>query len=512
MSRTSKSIHNIIVAVASQVILIITGFAARKIFVIYLNAEYLGLNGLFSSILTVLSLTELGLGPAMIFSLYKPLAEENFSVCRSLMDIYRKAYRVIGSVVLVVGCCITPFIQYLIKDIPENVTGIHIIYIMFVINTAISYFFSYKRSIITASQNQYLINEVHAILYLLMNIIQILLLVLTQNYYLFLGVQILSTFIENIILSINVDRIYPWLRAEEKAGRIPQEIRDGIIRNVKAMIFHRIGGIISDAIDNILISKFFGLLFLGLYSNYLLILNAVNSITRMFFTSITASIGNFGVEKSYDDSYVLYRKIQFFNFWLASFSSISIFVLMNPFIDIFWLGKDYLISMEILAVVVLNFYINNMRNTILTFKEAFGLPWYDRYKPLVGAAVNLTVSIFLANRWGVIGVFIGTTITQLFVNVWVEAYVVFRHGFQKPIQMFLKEYIIQNIVFITSLVLTCSLCSFLSRNSFWNFIMKILICIIVPNGLICIIYGRTHEFQYVLELARQLLKKIRINQ
>ena len=197
-----------------------------------------------------------------------------------------------------------------------------------------------------------------------------LILILTHNYYFFLCVQIIATFTENLVLSKKVMIMYPWLRENGEIIKIPQDILNTIVRNVKAMIFHRIGGIISDATDNLLISKFFGLLFLGIYSNYLLILNAIKGITQAFFSSITASIGDFGVQKSAEESFELYKKIQFFNYWLISFCSISLMMLINPFIEVVWLGKGYLISNSILIIVILNFYINNMRCTILTFKEA----------------------------------------------------------------------------------------------------------------------------------------------
>lgn len=500
MSRTCKSIQNIITAILGQVLIIIIGFISRKIFILYLSAEYLGLNGLFSSILTVLSLTELGLGPAMIFSLYKPLADNNISICKALMSLYRKAYLIIGFAVLALGWCITPFITFFISDIPENISGIHIIYIMFVLNTAISYFFSYKRSLITASQNQYQINAVHTIVYLFMNILQIVALVVTQNYYLFLGIQILSTFIENLILSKKVDRAYPWIKEKSENDVIPVQIRNEIVRNVRAMILHRIGGIITDAIDNILISKFFGLLFLGLYSNYLILFSAIKSILQTFFSSITASIGNFGVQKSQEESYELYKKIQLFNFWLISFCTICLFVLTNPFIEFFWLGRKYLISEKILNIIFLNFYFENMRRTILTFKEAFGLPWYDRFKPLIGAIVNLFFSTLLAVKWGVIGVFIGTTITLLGVNVWIEAYVVFKYGFHKSFKYFLKGYMIQIILFGIALICTLWLSNLLSFQPFTNFILKGIICLVLPNGIYWVVYHKSTEFQYIYSL------------
>ena len=289
MSRTTKSFRNILVALFGQISITLIGFIARKVFILFLNAEYLGLNGLFSSILTVLSLAELGLGPAMIFSLYKPLADKDLQVCCALMRLYQKVYRIIGSAVFIIGVCITPFITILIDNVPDNITNIHLIYVLFVINSAISYFFSYKRSFITASQNQYVIDGTHTIMYLALNTLQIVVLALTGNYILFLVIQIMATLLENVILSFIVKKRYPWLDVKNNY-EIPEKKKREINRNVKAMVLHRIGGIVTDAIDNILISKFYGLLFLGLYSNYLLVIKAIKSLIQTFFSSITANI------------------------------------------------------------------------------------------------------------------------------------------------------------------------------------------------------------------------------
>lgn len=503
MSRTTKSFRNILVALFGQISITLIGFIARKVFILFLNAEYLGLNGLFSSILTVLSLAELGLGPAMIFSLYKPLADKDLQVCCALMRLYQKVYRIIGSAVFIIGVCITPFITILIDNVPDNITNIHLIYVLFVINSAISYFFSYKRSFITASQNQYVIDGTHTIMYLALNTLQIVVLALTGNYILFLVIQIMATLLENVILSFIVKKRYPWLDVKNNY-EIPEKKKREINRNVKAMVLHRIGGIVTDAIDNILISKFYGLLFLGLYSNYLLVIKAIKSLIQTFFSSITANIGDFGVNKSPPESFKLYNKIQFFDFWITTFCSISLLVLIDPFISLIWLGDDYIISFPILIVIVFNFYIDGMRKTILTFKEAFGLPWYDRYKPLVAATVNIVASLIFMKLFGVIGVFIGTTFSQLFVNVWVEAKVLFKYGFNRPLKIFLKDYLIKSNIFICICIFTYYISTFI-ETTISGFIIRCIICLFIPNFIIIMIYKHTEEFKYVIELIKKIM-------
>ena len=486
--------RNVAVAAIGQVLIILVGFVARKVFVLFLDAEYLGVNGLFSSVLTVLSLAELGVGPAIVFSLYKPLAENNISVCRSLMQIYKKAYLTIGTIVLSVGLLITPFITYLIKSVPESISNIHIIYILFLGNTAMSYFFSYKRSLITASQNQYLIDSVHMLMYLAMNALQIGILALTKNYFLFLGLQILCTFTENLILSRKADKRFPWMR-EKDTAKLPAEIKQEITRNVKAMVLHRIGGIVADTTANLLISKFFGLLFLGLYSNYLLIFNAVKSLLQTFFTSIKASVGNFGAGESAEAAYGLYKKITLINYWIVSFCCICIYVLMEPFVEHIWLGKEYLLDRNVLLIMVINFYLNSMRNTLLTFKEAYGLAWRDRYKPLIGAVVNLSLSVVFALQWGVIGVLLGTTVSELFVNTAVESYVVFRYCLNKSPVVFIKDFLFKLVLFVLCGALTVAACTVIQTQiPLVNLVIRFLACLLIPNGILLLVYSSSDEF------------------
>lgn len=509
MSRTKNSLRNVSASILGQSLIILFGFIARKVFIKYLPTAYLGLNGLFGSVLTVLSLAELGLGSAMIFSLYKPIAEKDTVTTQALMQLYKKAYRYIGLIVLAVGSLLTPFIPSIIKEIPPEISNIQLIYVLFVLNSAISYFFSYKRSFIIASQNRYYIDLVHIAVYFTMNLVQILLLMITGSYLLFLVVQIIATFSENLILTKWVNKKYTWL-TETTSHPIPIDIKNNIVRNVKAMAFHRVGGIVMDATDSLLISKLFGLIFLGFYSNYLLIINALKGITQSFFTGIAASVGDFGTSNSGDASYQLYRKIQFFNFWLSAFCSISLLMLINPFISLIWLGEGFLIPTNILIVVIVNFYINSMRRTVLTFKEAYGLPWYDRYKPLIGAGVNLFVSIYLSSKVGIIGVFLGTTFTHLSVNVWWESRVTFNHIFERPLKYFFKEYIQQTFVSSIGLGAVYLLSIFsVTGSKLLNFILLIIWCAIVPNAIIILIYRKSEEFIFWKRIILRTLSNLK---
>lgn len=505
-SRTQKSIRNVVITLGCQIFAMVVNFAARKCFIMVLNNEYLGISSLFTTILTMLSLVELGLAPAMVFSMYKPLAEKDYATAGALMKIYKKAYLVIGCLALAIGWAITPFIHIFISEMPKSVSHIHLIYMMFVFNTGVSYFFSYKRSLLTADQNQYVLDIYHNIIYFVMNLLQIGALFLTRNYFVFLSLQIIATIVENLLLSRRVDKSYPWLKRTQPV-ELPAETKKSITKNVKAMAYHRIGGLIVDSTDNILISKMFGLGTLALYSNYLLITKALTGVVYKIFSAVTASIGNLRVTSTKEHAYEVFETTQFINFWIFCFSAICLFILFNPFIESIWLGGDYVLSVPVVFIICLNFYIDGMRRTVLTFKEAFGLPWQDRYKPLIGALVNLVVSIALARVMGLSGIFYGTLISNVFINVWWEAKVVYKHGFEMGLWPFIKLYLVYFLAFVIIGAVTYLISRLVVATGWLRFALLLVICAFVPNALIWICFHKTKPYKACKVLVQSALKR-----
>ncbi|WP_394121298.1 lipopolysaccharide biosynthesis protein [Planococcus donghaensis] len=503
MSRTSKSIRNIKYAIVGQLVVFLITFIARTIFVKVLGAEYLGINGLFTNILSILSLAELGIGASIVFSLYKPLAENDRSKVKALMQLFRKFYIFIGVVVAVLGLSFTPFLEHVIKDMPD-IPHIHLIYIMFVINLSLTYFFSYKRSLLFADQNSHLVTLYQHFFFSGLNIGQIIILIFTQNYFLFIGVKLLFTLLENLLISIKVNKMYPFMK-ETDIVKIDEEEKKIITRNIKAMMWHKVGTTVVMGTDSLLISKFVGIIAVGVYSNYLLITNALNTIFSLVFRSITASIGNLGVEENKDKKEFVFYTLNIFGFWVYGFASISLFVLLNPFIDL-WLGKGYLFSEGIVFIIVLNFYLTGMRKNVLTFKDAFGLFWNDRYKPLLEALVNLVVSITLVKYFGIMGIFVGTTISTLSTAFWIEPYVLYKYGFKSSVKpYFIKHFIYSVFLFIVGYITWLTSLAF-PDDTLISFIVKVLICAIIPNLLFIIIFWRNQNFKYLLNIIMRRLK------
>ncbi|AHV98589.1 lipopolysaccharide biosynthesis protein [Paenibacillus sabinae] len=505
--RTTKSIRNIKYAIIGQATGIVINFINRMVFLHTLSIDYLGINGLFSNILSLLALADLGVGAAIVYSLYKPLAEKDNYKVKALMTLYKRIYVAIGTFIGILGIVITPFLKFLISDIP-NIPNISLIFILFVINSATSYFLSYKRSLIIADQKRYITTFYRYTFFLGLNIIQIIFLFLTHNFIIYLLLQVINTLLENIFVSNKANKLYPFLK-ETGQARLDKNEKHVITRNIKAMMFHRIGGVVVSGTDNILISKLVGIKAVGIYSNYFLITNALNMVIGLIFQAITASIGNLtATENNNEKTIRIFGVLNFMGFWIYGFCSICLLLLFNPFIEI-WLGEDFLFHMPIILVIVCNFFLTGMRKSVLSFRDAFGIYWNDRFKPLFESVINLVVSIFLGIHYGVIGIFIGTAISTLTTCFWVEPYVLYKYGFASPVREYFKKYFHYTFVLIFTGIISYWFSEQILFEGVAGFFIKMSICIIIPNLFFFLFFFRTVEFKHLWNVfSSMLLKKI----
>lgn len=503
--RTQSSIKNLSFAMVGQSIGLVISFVARIVFIRVLGAEYLGLNGLFTNILSILALVELGVGPALNFSLYKPIAENDTEKIKSLMKLYKKAYITIGIVIALLGFILTPFLEIFVKEVPD-IPNIHLIFLLFVVNSAISYFFSYKRSLIISHRKRYIATYYRYGFFSILNIVQIIVLFLTHNYILFILCQTIATLAENIAISKKADNLYPFLR-DKDIKKIDKETISQILKNVRAMVVHKLGTIVVNSTDNIVISRFIGLSSVGLYSNYQLIINALNIVISQVFSSITASVGHLGVTETEEKKKSIFYVVFFMNFWIYSFASICLIVMVNPFIKL-WIGEKYLLSTATVLVIILNFYLGGMRKAVLTFREAMGLYWYDRHKPIFEVIINLVISLLLVKKMGIVGVFIGTTISTLTTSFWVEPFVLYKYGFKSSVLKYFGRYALYTIVTIITCTITLGLSNIFNyKVNIINFIIQLIICVLIPNLIFCLLFYRSEEFKYLYKVINNFILK-----
>ncbi|MEG0442784.1 MAG: hypothetical protein RR548_07460 [Carnobacterium sp.] len=505
--RTENSIKNAVFVILGQLLGILLSFISRTFFIRLLNAEYLGVHGLFTDVLSILSLAELGFGSAVIYGLYKPLAIKDEKKIKALMNFYALIYKLVGLAVLILGLILLPFLTFVIKDTP-NIPHLNLIYLLFLFDSVFTYLFAYKRSLIIADQKNYIVTYYSRSFFALVNILQILVLYLTKNFILYLLVQIVFTVIENILLSKKADSMYPFLKTKNKE-KLNEADKKELYKNVKAMALHRIGGVAVEGTDNILVSAFVGIIWVGLYSNYLLVLNAINSILNPLFDSVTASVGNLNAVESKEHSFTIYKNMLFINFWLVGFCAISLWILLTPFI-VLWIGPNYVMNEMLVTLTVLNFYIKGMRKTTLLFKDAFGLFWNDRYKPVVELCVNLIVSITLATYFGFVGILLGTLISTLTTVFWIEPYVLYKNGFKTTVKdYFLRFSGYSGVLLAAALPARLASLAF-SDASLVHFIVRLFICLIIPNLVFILFFYKTAEFNYLFGVLMNIIKKIKV--
>ena len=503
--RTNNSIKNTIGSMAANISIIIIGVIAQAIFIKILGTEYLGINGLFTNIISMLGIVELGIGSAIVYNLYKPIAENNISLIKSLMNFYKKSYRLIGIIVLILGICIMPFLNSFVGNLTIDI-NIKVVYLLFIIDIVCSYFLSYKRSILVANQKNYLINIVHIIYTILLNVFQLFILYLTKNYYLYLIIKIVMRILENIVITIIANKKYSYLK-EKDILPLDKDIEKDIFKKIKALFFHKIGSFIVLGSDNIIISKFLGIIQVGLYSNYYLIINAVQTLFTQIISSSTASVGNLLVICNKEDNFKVFKRIRFLNFWLTCFTGISIFIIIESFITI-WIGSKYILSELVLMVLIIEYYQKSMRSSYATFKEAAGIFHEDRFVPLVESTLNIVFSIILLNIFGLAGVFMGTIISGF--ALWCYSYpkFVYKKIFDKKYINYIKETLGYIVLFILIASITYIISKLLIFNNLYiQLLINILICIIIPNILMIIVFYKTDEFKYFTHLLKKLKKR-----
>ncbi len=508
MARTQNSIRNIIAAMFGQLGGVLVNLVARVFFLHYLNHTYLGLNGLFTNVLTMLSLVELGVGPAMAYSLYKPLADGDVERIKSHMAFYKKAYITIGLTIAALGLIFLPFYTVFMEEVPD-IPYLNTIYLLFVANTVVSYFYSYKRTLIVCDQKKYIETTVHYGAYFILNVVQIIFLAITKNYVLFLILQVISTWAENYILARKADQLYPYLR-EKDVQPLSKPDSQVIFRNVAAMSMHKIGAVVVNSTDNILISKLIGLATAGLYNNYYTIIHPLQTITNQIFESIVASVGNLKAtvrEGNLGHLKETFNDVFFFAFWIFTFCATCLLNLLHPFIEFLWLrNRGWLLDNLTLYVLVINFYLYGMRRPVLTFRDATGAFWNDRFKPIFESIINLVASVLLAKKFGVAGIFLGTLVSTVTTSLWVEPLVLYRNVFYHPLRDYFIRFAGYTLVGLVICLVTTWVCN-LVGYSLISLIPRAFICLILPNVLLFVVFRKTKEFRYFRHLGKSLLKK-----
>lgn len=493
--RTDNSIKNLLSSLSLTLAMTLLGFITRKVFVDNIGIEYLGLNGLLTNILGVVSLLEAGFGTSIVYNLYKPLANKDYPNIISLIQLYRKIYRYIGLGVLLMGLSIYPFLDIFIKD-GNSMKYVSLVYFIFLFNSLLPYLTAYKWSLINADQKQYKLVNINFVYQIGLNLTKLAVLYYTKNFILYLAIESLFGICLNIAVIRKVNQLYPYIITKINY-QVNPETKKSLIKNSKALFLHSLGGYFAHSTDNIIISSFVSISMVGLYSNYTLITSYVNTYSTQILNSFAESVGNLIATESSDKVYTVFKTIFLLNFIVISIPVIILINILNPFI-IWWLGAEYQLENITIAVILLNFYIFGMRSSAMTFKVKSGIFTQDRFTPLLQGIINLFFSLVFVQYWGITGVLFGTTISVLSIGFWQFPRLIYKHTFKQPLKKYFTKYIIYLGIAIFAGGVTFFICNLFNDKSIWSITCRGIVSLITP--LICyyILLSRTSEMQMLL--------------
>lgn len=503
--RTKHSARNMAVGMATQLFTLLLNFASRTVFILFLSEEYLGINGLLSNVLTVLSFAELGIGNAMTYAMYKPVKENNRKLVNQLMRLYKKAYTAIALFVGAMGLFLSFFLDYIVDNPPEIPENFQVIFWLFVLNNMASYLLTYKKSILIAYQEDYIISCVQQVVSIVQILLQMLFLYLTRQYYLYLMIQIVMTVVNNFLIAGIVKTRYPWLN-ERETDPLPEETTRRIVTDVKALSISKVAGVISNGSDNIVISKLIGLRAVGLASNYVMVINSANALIWTGLSNMTSSFGNFNVDSSVEQKRRLFDELFLCSYWIYAFLTIGLATLINPFIEL-WIGPRFLLPPEVVLALILITYIGGVNFPVYTYQTTLGMFDKMKYPYLVSGIFNIVLSIILGKKWGIFGVYIATSITRICTSEAAGGYYVYRDGLKLPVKQYVAKYVGAFFLLLLNGSITLFAVNVIQIPGIVGFVVKVLVCSIVCNGLYLLFFFRTNAFKNLTERLIRLLKR-----
>lgn len=505
MNRTDLSIKNSFVSLVAQILTLISQFVMQIIFVRYMTANYIGANGLFANLMNLLSFAELGIGAAITFSLYKPIAEKRYAEIDVLLTFYKKVYRGIGITILIAGAVLAFFVNNFVKS-GASIPNIREMFYLYIIGTAVSYFYSYSRSLFIADQKSYIntINQVGT--RIVQNIIQIAILIIFQSYFGYLMIQIIGTIFSNWLINRKSKRDYPeisWNSKDKISENILTDLKNNVIGNVSS----KIGEIVVNGTDNILLSKYIGLGVVGIYANYALITQGISSIVSQIMNGLIGTLGNVGATESVEKQRGVYYRNLYFVAFVSTLFTVDFFIVIKTFIELVF-GDNYVLDDFTALLIAVNMGFTNLRKANLSFTSALGLFWTMRYKSLVEAAVNLIISLYLISQTdlGINAVLLGNIISNLLVNFWWEPLIVFRYGFSDKLRRPLIRYGGYHLFIIGCLWLSHVAISLFPQTGLLSLFIDGILGAVITSILFIGFFSFQKETYYFINLVIRIIK------
>ena len=494
-SRTKNSVKNIVSNVTYQIVCIVFQFFNRSIFIRVLGVEYLGINGLFSNILSMLCLADLGIQTAAVYAMYKPIAENDTRKLSALTNTYKKMYNTIAVFIAVVGICLVPFLKYLI-NMEREIPYVNIYYLFALANTVASYLVAYKINLLVADQKMYVLSKIRSFFYMFQTVSMSIFLIVSKNYFVYLTVQVAFTYITNLVISREATKRYPFLKnSKEKLDKAETK---SLFSNIGAVFISKVSSILITATDNTLISVLIGTVAVGYYSNYHMITSHLVSIMNLFTGALTASIGNLIIVEKREKRYQIFKVLQVGSLMACVFCCGCVYLLMTDFIRI-WLGEQFLLPQSVLFALVFNFFFTSVILPIGTFRQATGLYERVKYVMLVTAVLNLILSVIFGLKIGMTGIILASSLSRILTYFWYEPPILFKEFLGGSCKVYYLG-IVKSIIIILALIVSGSfIFSRLVVNNWVMFFVKA--CAV---GVYClfwtiVFYYRTEEFKWVVQ-------------
>lgn len=507
---------NVLVGMSSYVVITLASFVVRKFLFNAVGADINGVNAVFLNVLSMLSLTELGFGTAIIFNLYRTLADDNRDQTAALMQLYSKIYKIVAAVVGGIGVCLLPFLTRFFKgDISGYQNGtfkgkelLILVFLLMLADTVVSYLFAYKRAIIIADQKGFRVQMVSTGANLALNAFQIVGLLLTGNYILFLIIKVAFRLIENLTVAHISNQMFPYIKASGKR-KLDPVIRANIISNIKAVSLHYVGLYLINGTTSLLISMLISPVIAGFYAFYSLILTSMRSFLLQLTQGVTPSFGNMLAKTDRERSVTIFHKTLFVCFALMNFTGVGLLILINPVISV-WFGPQCVLALPAVIVLVLDFYIVNLAEMLGSLRASAGMYRPDRWVQIILAGFNLAISYLLWRKIGLTGLFLGPMICHIIKEILVVPQIVYRNIFKTgPMQYYRRffQYFISTVAFaLTAMGIVSLLPS--NGNLIFGLATKLAVVLVIPNGLLILLYHRTEEFRYCVDLGKTTFRKV----
>ena len=502
IERTKNTVRNILFGTVNRIINIILPFISRTVILYVMGTKYLGLSSLFSSILSFLSLAELGVGGAMVYSMYRPIAQNDHRTTCALLNLYRRLYRTIGLVVLALGLVMMPFLGRLVTEkLPDGV-NLYVLYFLYLINSVLSYWlFAYKNALLQAHQRTDVNSAIGSVIVPVSYLVMLGSLALTKNYYAYVLWMPVFTIITNLVRSAYVDRHYPQLKPQ---GEVSAELRASISKKVKALVGTKLNTVVLHAADNIVMSAFLGLTTIAMYGNYHYIMSAIIGFLGICYSAMTAGLGNSLALETEEKNYRDFLKFSFMNAWLVGWCTVCLVCLYQPFMRI-WVGEELMFSFAIVLQFGLYFYVYQIRKIPVTYKDAAGIWWEDRFRPYVCMVVNVVLNVLLVQVIGVSGIILSTVFSLLISIPW-ENHTIFKHVFHRGSRAYYAKMLGYALTMLAAGTLTYAVCS-LAGEGFAGLMLRAMICVVVPNAVFAAVYCRSREFREAKALVMRIIKR-----